>query len=251
MKWHRWLAVAGAFLLATVVMAGPSYAQAPQPAAPSARIGGPPYAAVGQYVTLDGSGSTGAGLRYRWDFGDRTYSMDGASVSKAYAYPGTYTVILEVVDGYGRSATATHVIVVGGVGGVYVDRDAYGYSGYGYAVGSYGYPYTYGYGYAVGSYYNGGYYNGVYYNDCVYRYGAGCINYSIFAPNQQSVTYVAGSGNRSDIGAGCYQATFGIVCPSAASRPVAVGSYYYPGYNAGYWGYPSRTCNWTWNGRCW
>ena len=67
-------------------------------------------------VTFDPAASHDDGqiVSYRWDFGDgevRTESTS-ASVSKAFGTPGTYTVILEVTDDAGLSATTTTTVTV-------------------------------------------------------------------------------------------------------------------------------------------
>jgi len=67
---------------------------------------GPDLAAlVGEPVTLDGSGSTGAAMA--WDFGDRQRA-EGATVTHTYGAPGTYPAVLTVTgeDGGWRSDTA-------------------------------------------------------------------------------------------------------------------------------------------------
>ncbi|MGA9839704.1 MAG: PKD domain-containing protein, partial [Thermoplasmata archaeon] len=53
-------------------------------------------------------------LSYTWVFDDGTQGV-GALVSHTWTTPGTYTVSLEVTDGYGHRATATAIVVFGGV----------------------------------------------------------------------------------------------------------------------------------------
>ncbi len=72
---------------------------------------------VGQLVTFDATGSMaapGASLvDYYWDFGDNLLNDEkGADASHAWSTPGTYTVVLGVVDNVGRIASTFKTIVV-------------------------------------------------------------------------------------------------------------------------------------------
>ncbi len=67
---------------------------------------GPDLAAlIGEVVTLDGSGSTGAA--YAWNFGDGT-TGDSATAMHTYTEPGSFAAVLTVAgeDGGWRSDTA-------------------------------------------------------------------------------------------------------------------------------------------------
>ena len=70
-------------------------------------------------VTFDPGASTDdVGIvSYDWDFGDGTKQQmtSGTPVSKSYATPGSYTVILTVADGAGHKATKTLSITVDAV----------------------------------------------------------------------------------------------------------------------------------------
>ena len=70
-------------------------------------------------VTFDPGASTDdVGIvSYDWDFGDGTkqQTTSGTPVSKSYATPGSYTVILTVADGAGHKATKTLSITVDAV----------------------------------------------------------------------------------------------------------------------------------------
>jgi 5-hydroxyisourate hydrolase-like protein (transthyretin family) len=78
----------------------------------AAQAGEPIQATVGEPVTLDGSGSSPAGVisSYAWDFGDGG-SGSGAAVQHTYARPGTYTARLTIGDA-GHSAAATTTVTV-------------------------------------------------------------------------------------------------------------------------------------------
>jgi heat shock protein HslJ len=103
---------------------GPSGAATPppQPAQPTPTMGVlpmaiprfPPEAGAGVDVILDGGQSQPGSspiVRYTWEFGDGT-TVEGATVSHAYAAPGVYAVTLAVVaeDGLGSSATGQIVV---------------------------------------------------------------------------------------------------------------------------------------------
>lgn len=72
---------------------------------------------VGQLVTFDASGSLAAPgasiVDYYWDFGDNLLNEEkGVDASHAWASPGTFTVVLGVVDNLGRIASTFKTIVV-------------------------------------------------------------------------------------------------------------------------------------------
>ena len=61
----------------------------------------------GSSIPLDGSGSSGSGLIYDWDFGDGDSATDaGNAPTHTYADNGSYTVSLTVTDVAGESSTA-------------------------------------------------------------------------------------------------------------------------------------------------
>jgi hypothetical protein len=84
-----------------------------QPGAPTANAGGPYSAQPGVAITLNGGGSVNA-VNYVWNLGDGTQAT-GIAVTKAYAAPGVYTVVLTVSDAFGRVASASTTVTVGGV----------------------------------------------------------------------------------------------------------------------------------------
>jgi PKD repeat protein len=81
---------------------------------PVAQITGPASGLVGETLTFDGSGSSdpdGAITAYAWDFGDGA-SASGPAVQHSYAAPGTYTVVLTVVDGGGLIGQALWSVTI-------------------------------------------------------------------------------------------------------------------------------------------
>ncbi|MCU0257071.1 MAG: PKD domain-containing protein, partial [Vicinamibacterales bacterium] len=81
---------------------------------PTAAIVAPSTAVTGQPVILASTGSIdpdGDPLSFVWAFGDGA-TGSGASSVKTYAAPGPYTITLQVSDGRGGFATATHAITV-------------------------------------------------------------------------------------------------------------------------------------------
>ncbi|MDQ6887995.1 MAG: S8 family serine peptidase [Gemmatimonadota bacterium] len=65
----------------------------------------------GRTCNFDASASTGSNLTYSWNFGDgRTGS--GVTTSRRYRNHGTFTVVLTVTDGAGRTSTATKTVTV-------------------------------------------------------------------------------------------------------------------------------------------
>jgi len=86
---------------------------APQNQPPTAFAGGPYSGIVGTPIALDGSGSKdpdGTIASYVWDFGDGS-TGSGDKVMHTYGAPGSYQVVLTVVDDQGASASdATYAV---------------------------------------------------------------------------------------------------------------------------------------------
>ena len=80
---------------------------------PRAELAAPSLAAVGVPVILNGSDSQGAGLAYRFAFGDGA-RVEGANAfaSHVYAQPGAYAISLRVTDAGGRVSTASRSVEV-------------------------------------------------------------------------------------------------------------------------------------------
>lgn len=82
---------------------------------PVAEAGEAQSAATGQTLTLTGAASydvDGTITTHRWDFGDGT-EAEGATVTHAYADPGTYTATLTVTDDSGvANATTTDTVTL-------------------------------------------------------------------------------------------------------------------------------------------
>ena len=81
---------------------------------PVARIDSQPVVRRAAEAEFDGSASTdpdGLVVGWSWDFGDG-YSAEGAVVQHAYREPGSYEVVLTVVDQMGAADTATATIRV-------------------------------------------------------------------------------------------------------------------------------------------
>ncbi len=74
-------------------------------------------------VTIDASGSSGASLTFRVDFGDGATATQSVA-RHVYGAPGTYTATITVTDASGRTSTASSQIVVGSPLGTWT------YSGY-------------------------------------------------------------------------------------------------------------------------
>jgi uncharacterized protein YkwD len=75
--------------------------------APTA-VAGPDQTVFGLEATFDGSASfddDGSVQTYRWDFGDGSETIEGATVSHTYAAFGQYTVTLSAIDNAGGMAT--------------------------------------------------------------------------------------------------------------------------------------------------
>jgi chitodextrinase len=84
------------------------------PPAPKAVIKATQDRAYSYMLSADGTSSTGAELRYYWDFGDGhgSDSGDERKVSHFYLAAGTYTLTLTVVDVSGQQSMATKQITV-------------------------------------------------------------------------------------------------------------------------------------------
>lgn len=81
---------------------------------PSAVISGATAAQVGETVTFNASASVAGDApiqRYDWNFGDGG-TASGDTVSHAYSQPGTYHVVLNVLDGNGLGDTATQTVQI-------------------------------------------------------------------------------------------------------------------------------------------
>jgi hypothetical protein len=79
----------------------------------------PRYPAPGDTVTVDGSFSHDADgqiLRYRWDFGNGTTQLTGATARTVFRRAGTYPVSLTIVDDRGDSTSVTLVLTVSAAG---------------------------------------------------------------------------------------------------------------------------------------
>jgi len=83
-----------------------------QTGAPQAVIAAGGDAVVNTPYTLDGSGSQGANLQYRWDFGDGSPIATGARVEHTYTSVDDVTVTLTVQDASGVTATTTQSLRV-------------------------------------------------------------------------------------------------------------------------------------------
>jgi len=69
------------------------------------------YGCTNLTCTFDGSGSTGGGTAYSWDFGDGTTGT-GATISHAFAAAGTYNVKLTVTGQGGLTDSMTKQVTV-------------------------------------------------------------------------------------------------------------------------------------------
>jgi len=76
----------------------------------TANINGPTQGTVGENLQFDGSGSSGSGLAYQWDFGDGKQG-NGSTVSHSYAAAGAYVVTLIVSDTGGSNSTSITVTI--------------------------------------------------------------------------------------------------------------------------------------------
>ncbi|MBS1817887.1 MAG: PKD domain-containing protein [Acidobacteria bacterium] len=81
---------------------------------PVAKAGGPYTGQVGTAVIFDATPSSDPDndpLTYAWDFGDGSQGS-GANPSHAYLSPGSFTAVVTVADGRGRSASASAVVTI-------------------------------------------------------------------------------------------------------------------------------------------
>ena len=80
-----------------------------------AAFSGPYSGKAGQPMVFDGNSSrstAGPITGYAWDFGDGSPPANGASVTHAYAAPGTYTLMLTVTDATGTSDAVSNLISI-------------------------------------------------------------------------------------------------------------------------------------------
>jgi PKD repeat protein len=56
--------------------------------------------------------NTGDVISYLWNWGDLTATSTGATAAHTYAVPGTYTITLTTTDGWLKSASTTHQVVL-------------------------------------------------------------------------------------------------------------------------------------------
>jgi glucose/arabinose dehydrogenase/PKD repeat protein len=97
---------------------------APTGDAPVARIA---VTQNGGAYTFDGSGSTGTGLSYAWDFGgDGTAA--GPVVTHTFSHKGYFPVTLRVTDTRGSSGVASHRVTIGTPPTVAIDPPAAGWA---------------------------------------------------------------------------------------------------------------------------
>jgi PKD repeat protein len=78
-------------------------------------IYGPHSGKVGQPMVFDANGSrstAGPIASYAWDFGDGSAPASGASVTHAYAAPGTYVLKLQVADATGAADELSNPITI-------------------------------------------------------------------------------------------------------------------------------------------
>ncbi len=83
-----------------------------QPTPLTANISGPTQGQAGQSLTFDAQSSTSAAPlnNIQWDFGDGTTDSGNLTVNHAYQNPGTYTVLLTLVNDLGQNNTASQQI---------------------------------------------------------------------------------------------------------------------------------------------
>jgi len=93
-------------------LSAPLHAARAQTGAPQAVIAAGGDAVVNTPYTFDGSGSQGANLQYRWDFGDGSPIATGARVQHTYTSVDDVTVTLTVQDASGATASATQQLRV-------------------------------------------------------------------------------------------------------------------------------------------
>jgi hypothetical protein len=80
-------------------------------AAVKADISAGTHVTAGEALGFDGSGSSGDGLTYRWQFGDGG-NGGGARIAHVFTQAGTYDVALTVVDGDGQRDKTTVTVTV-------------------------------------------------------------------------------------------------------------------------------------------
>jgi hypothetical protein len=100
------------FAVAAVVAAvglGTGRSQAAAP--PQAVIVSNTSGVAGVPMSFSGANSFGIGLSYQWNFGDNTGAI-GITVSHTYAVPGTYSVVLTVVDAFGASSSTARLVTI-------------------------------------------------------------------------------------------------------------------------------------------
>jgi hypothetical protein len=99
-----WMVVSAVVLALVMALGLGARHAAAQPAPPTANAGGPYTGTVGVPIQFAGGDSTGFNLSFTWDFGDGT-TATGVVVTHTYTAPGTYTVVLTVVDRFGQQAS--------------------------------------------------------------------------------------------------------------------------------------------------
>lgn len=87
----------------------------PENEKPVADTGGPYTASMGQVIVFNASGSydpDGDIDFYRWNFGDGTSEILDISPTHSYSKPGTYEIVLTVIDTNGTSDTAITTVTI-------------------------------------------------------------------------------------------------------------------------------------------
>ncbi len=80
----------------------------------TAKISGPTQGQAGQSLAFDGQFSTSAAPlnSIQWDFGDGTSDSGNLVVNHVYQNPGTYTVLLTLVNDLGQTNTASQQVAI-------------------------------------------------------------------------------------------------------------------------------------------